>query len=129
MAAAPGYASLDCSCNLHVFRDTLYKVCCGEIWSVAHPVEEGSEATHSCSRVRNSSSARGPWACPVVPLWYASMKRIAATVCGRPACMDSSVAVSDKLHPLFRHDKIEERRIELTGASIQAGFGDLGNNA
>ena len=38
-------------------------------------------------------------------------------------------SISDKLHPLFHHDKTEKRRIEIIGASIQAGFGDLGNNA
>ena len=38
-------------------------------------------------------------------------------------------SISDELHPLFHHDKIGKRRIEIIGASIQAGFGDLGNNA
>jgi hypothetical protein len=38
-------------------------------------------------------------------------------------------SLSDKLHPLFHQDINEKRRIEIIGASIQAGFGDLGNNA
>ena len=38
-------------------------------------------------------------------------------------------SLSDKLHPLFHQDIKEKRRIEIIGASIQAGFGDLGNNA
>ena len=66
--------------------------CCEDV--VTNPLEVGSVVAQSCRRARNSSSVRGPWACPVVQFWYASMKRIAATVCGRLACERSSCLLS-----------------------------------